>query len=190
MSGAANMQFDLSSLHKLRNGYASPILRFFRWNTPTVSYGKHQSLEAIRSRVPAGWDTVQRPTGGGIVLHDQDLCFSLCWTIGQPPLPARLKDHYAWIHGIVLKALVSEPDTRLATCNDCTAKPTSFALRDCFTEPVGYDVLASGHKIVGGALCRQQNTFLYQGSIQSSNDPELESRLRDIFMNVLTPGMA
>jgi lipoate-protein ligase A len=175
LTGAENMLYDLNSLHKVQDPTGSPIVRFFRWIRPTVSYGKHQSLEKFRSLIPEGWDTVQRPTGGGIVFHDQDLCLSLCWRSGQAPLPEQLKDHYAWIHGIIAEALRPLGETRLADCRDCTA-PTAFESRDCFTQPVAYDVLTDQKKIVGGALCRQRNALLYQGSIQAF-DSNFESRL-------------
>jgi lipoate-protein ligase A len=180
MSGAANMAYDLEMLRKVQYGGHPPILRFFRWSWPTVSYGKHQRLEHIGSHVPPGWDTAQRPTGGGLVFHEHDLCLSLCWRAGQPPLPARLKDHYAWIHNVLLDALQPGAETRLATCRDC-AVSAPFAVRDCFSEPVAFDVLQNDRKIAGGALCRQKDAFLYQGSLQNIADPDLEPRLAAAF---------
>src|SRR4051794_8387098 len=102
LSGAENMAYDLATLRKVQEGQ-SPTLRFFRFRQPTLSYGRHQSLETTKPLAPSGWDVVQRPTGGGIVLHGDDLCLSLCWRVGQRPLPLHLKDHYAWIHSVILQ---------------------------------------------------------------------------------------
>jgi hypothetical protein len=126
-------------------------------------------------------------------------------------LPASLKDLYGWIHTVILSALPAGRQVRLATCQDCppadakamagkpaeaarqgdVAKavkpPTSLATRMCFSEPVTLDVLAGDHKIVGGALCRRNNVFLYQGSIQGCDDLLLESRLTDAFLRALLP---
>jgi lipoate-protein ligase A len=178
MSGAENMAHDVHTLNQIQSEGISPVLRFFRWIRPTVSYGRHQSFDKIQSLVPLGWDTVQRPTGGGFVFHNNDLCFSLCWREGQAPLPPRIKDVYAWIHTLVVEALQPLVSTRLANCRDCAPEPPPFATRQCFTEPVAFDVLHQGQKVVGGALCRQKNVFLYQGSIQGIPASNLEQLLK------------
>jgi lipoate-protein ligase A len=184
MSGEENMAYDRQTLLKVQDPAQPAVLRFFRWSRPAVSYGRHQSLEAIQALVPSGWDAVQRPTGGGLVFHKEGLCLSLCWRAGQPPLPERLKDHYAWIHGVIATALNTDISPRLANCRDCVA-PSEFSTRDCFTQPVAFDILAQDKKIVGGALCRQKNAFLYQGAIQAALDPSLESHLRTAFERAL-----
>jgi lipoate-protein ligase A len=181
MSGEDNMAFDRKTLGELQQPQAAPVFRLFRWKRPTLSYGRHQDIATIRSKIPPGWDVVQRPTGGGIVLHRADLCFSLCWRLGQRPVPARLKDTYSWIHGVAALALSAESGVRLADCRDCSNAPVPFATRDCFTQPVAFDVLQNGQKVIGGALCRQKNVFLYQGSIQQIADPWLENRLKAAF---------
>jgi lipoate-protein ligase A len=184
MSGAANMAYDRQTLETLQNPDHSPVLRFFRWDKPAATCGKHQNLSDISTKIPAGYEAVQRPTGGGIVLHGDDLCVSLCWRAGQPPLPTRLKDHYAWIHNVLVQALIPTGDARLANCREC-ATVSPFAIRDCFNEPVVFDVLRNGRKIAGGALCRQKDVFLYQGSIQGA-DPDLEARLKTVFLHAFS----
>ena len=181
MSGADNMAYDLNTLRMIQNENHPPVLRFFHWSRPAVSYGKHQSLDEICSLIPSGWDTVQRPTGGGLVFHGKDLCLSLCWSNGQPPLPTRLKDHYAWIHNVIMEALRPFAETRLANGRDCSTPSSPFAARDCFTKPVAFDVLRGRQKIVGGALCRHKDTLLYQGSIQYPAQEELERQLGQAF---------
>jgi lipoate-protein ligase A len=192
MSGAENMAYDLNTLRLMQTEDHSPLLRFYRWDKPTVSYGKHQSLAIIQALIPPGWEAVQRPTGGGLVYHGDDLCLSLCWRSGQPPLPERLKDYYAWIHTVILDALkpltnlpTGQAGTRLANCRDGASPESAFATRNCFYEPVAYDVLLDRQKIVGGALCRHKDAFLYQGSIQSISSPLLETHLYETFSKVL-----
>ncbi len=184
MTGAENMDYDRETLKKLQEGDHPAVLRFFRWEHPVVSYGRHQRLESIRHLIPATWETVQRPTGGGMVLHDRDLCVSLCWRAGQAPLPARVKDVYRWIHTQMLQALPTVSHARLASCRDCST-PSDFAVRSCFSEPVIYDILSDQQKIVGGALCREKEVFLYQGSIQDFGDAALENRLIANFQKLL-----
>jgi lipoate-protein ligase A len=190
MPGADNMAYDLATLHKMQQPDTSPVLRFFSWDRPEATFGKHQSAEALSARIPAELNAVRRPTGGGLVIHGQDLCLSLCWRAGQAPLPARMKDHYAWIHGVIWEAILPLTDAQLATCRDC-AVPAPFPIRECFTEPVAYDIIRGRQKITGGALCRIKNAFLYQGSIQgfTENNPalreDLQSRLHSHFHRYL-----
>jgi lipoate-protein ligase A len=184
--GESNMRFDRDTLAAVESAGHPPVLRFFRWKKPGASYGKHQRLDHLRGWIPDGMDAVQRPTGGGLVIHGSDLCFSLCWRSGQDPLPVHVKDHYAWIHGIAAKALQTLTDARLAACSDCSVRPP-LSLSRCFQEPVGYDVLANGQKIVGGALCRQHQAFLYQGSVQGFPPEACEPLLHNAFRRVLNP---
>jgi lipoate-protein ligase A len=186
-SGAENMAYDLQTLNRLASEGGDPILRFFRWNAPGASYGKHQSPEALSSQIPIGYPSVRRPTGGGLVLHGEDLCLSLCWRSGQPPIPPRVRDQYPWIHRIILETLSAVTPAKagaqsivLAECRDCSL-PAAFDTRSCFREPVVYDLLLDGQKIAGGALCRQRDVFLYQGSIQNIPTAGLELSLRSAF---------
>jgi lipoate-protein ligase A len=198
MSGVENMAFDVETLQKMQGIDTSPVLRFFSWSRPGATYGKHQSPESLATLIPSDLETAQRPTGGGLVVHGQDLCLSLCWREGQAPMPARLKDHYAWIHGIVWEAILPFTDAQLANCRDCAVPAAPVPMRECFTEPVAYDILRGRQKIVGGALCRKKNSFLYQGSIQGviGTDTalrlDLEHRLQSHFQRYLhtTPLLA
>jgi lipoyl(octanoyl) transferase len=158
------MRYDLALLRNVEQGTEPPTLRFFRFQEPTVTYGRLQKRKDIAPLAPAGWPVVQRPTGGGVVFHEEDQCLSLCWPRGQAPLPARPQDQYRWIHGAIREAL--GPELRMAACCDALPAEESFAIRACFKNPVGYDLMKGDQKIVGGALCCQKKAILYQGSIQ------------------------
>lgn len=175
------MAYDLETLRRAQEENGPPVLRFFRWNQPTVSYGRHQRFIDIHSFVPAGWEVVQRPTGGGLVYHKDDLCVSLCWRQGQPPFPTRLRDVYAWIHSLLLEAIQPFTKARLATCKDCKKDQVPFATQQCFNQPVAYDILKGVQKVVGGALCRQKGALLYQGSIQNIPRTDIASSIVNAF---------
>jgi len=180
MSGEANMRFDRDTLTAVEQG-AEPTLRFFRFSEPTVTYGRLQTTEGIRSLVPDGWPVVQRPTGGGIVFHENDLCLSLCWPKGLTGIPTRPSDQYRWVHERILKALRSTVNLRMSGCCDTPMSPSPFAKRQCFTEPVGYDLMEGADKRVGGALLHHRTAVLYQGSIQFPSDDTLIDRLSAAF---------
>jgi lipoate-protein ligase A len=187
LSGEDNMRYDAELLKGVEEGSLPPTLRFFRFKEPTVSYGRLQKLKDIAPLVLSNWASVQRPTGGGVVFHDGDLCFSLCWHEGQGPLPARPQDQYLWIHTAILEALRNEAPLRMAACRDATPSREPFAIRTCFQNPVGYDLLLNHEKIVGGALRCARRATLYQGSLQMKNSAQQEARLRAAFETRLNP---
>jgi len=113
------------------------------------------------------------------------LCVSLCWQLGDAPLPAHLKEYYPWVHGVILEALAPLSDLAMARCHDCRTTETPFHARQCFAEPVVYDLLAKGKKVVGGALCRRAGAFLYQGSIQGYPIDAIEPLLQAAFQKRL-----
>ena len=181
LSGPENMRLDADVLAGVEEGRLPPTLRFFRFNAPTVSFGRLQKLSDVSPLAPFGWDCVQRPTGGGIVFHEGDLCLSLSWAGSLSPLPNRPQDQYRWIHGIILEALAEDRSLRMAACCDQAAPKEAFPQRTCFNNPVGYDLLQEQQKIVGGALRCTRRATLYQGSIQMKLTPEQERRLFHAF---------
>ncbi len=65
------------------SGLAS--LRFYQWNQPTLSLGYFQSYED-RGRHAASQEctVVRRQTGGGAILHDRELTYSLILPATHP----------------------------------------------------------------------------------------------------------
>ncbi len=186
LSGQENMDFDRETLRQVELGQAPPTLRFFLFKEPTATFGRLQKQSSFALKVPAGIPLVQRPTGGGLVLHGQDLCLSLCWTNGQAPIPTAIREQYQWIHTVIQQALQNMLPLDMATCRDCAAPEQAFDVRECFTQPVGYDLLQNKIKIVGGALYHTRSATLYQGSIQHAKPaaliPLLEKAFRIAFV--------
>lgn len=157
------MQRDRILFDKIKNEFQKPILRFYQWERPALSYGRTQGLDAATRTLYQNkkWDVVQRPTGGGIVLHKNDLCFSILWRKGCNVLPWKITDSYRMIHewmqsSLSMLGISSSPATH------SNVLPGGW----CFENPICYDLLAEGKKIVGGAQWRDGNTALHQGSIQ------------------------
>jgi lipoate-protein ligase A len=178
------MRYDVDLLKAVEEGNVPPTVRFFRFKEPTVSFGRLQKLKDIAPLVPPGWASVQRPTGGGIVFHKIDLCLSLSWRRETVPLPSNLHDVYRWIHTVIREALGDH--LRMASCADGCNKKAPFATRECFMNPVSYDLLNGKQKVVGGALHCRRNAFLYQGAIQNAPTRNFEESLRVAFERALT----
>ncbi len=179
------MLYDSALLRGVEEGTVPPTLRFFRFKEPTVSFGRLQKWKDIAPHIPQGWPSVQRPTGGGIVYHNQDQCFSLIWPERHLPIPAKLKEVYLWIHTVVQNALEPWLKLDLATCADCRSPELPYAQRQCFESPTMFDLLQENKKIVGGAIARKKIGFLYQGTICCDLKRQPLEALKDAFRRKL-----
>ncbi len=158
------MEKDRELFQKVREAQEKPFLRFYQWKTPTLSYGRTQGIDANTQieYEAKGWEIVRRPSGGGKVLHQGDLCYTLVWRKEDDALPWEVSESYCAIHRwvkISLERLGFSMEQRLQ-------KNSSDKNSWCFQNPIQYDILSQGEKIIGGAQWREGNTALHQGSIQ------------------------
>lgn len=159
-------------------------LRFFRWAPgPAATYGYAQFYGEVSRALPAPFfeNAARRPTGGGIVLHTDDLTFSLIFQY-----PGRPAEIYQKLHRCILETLSRQDQTlSLSGVVPKEAYRPSHAHQAsaCFQNPVENDLLtANGEKILGGALRRFGTTVLYQGSLQlpcARTDPHCKKAVID-----------
>src|SRR5688572_13446267 len=140
------------------------FLRLYRWNPPTLSFGRNEPVAALYDEAAIarrGIAVVRRPTGGRAVWHDQEVTYAVA-----APIAAfgSLRTAYCVIHTRLAEALrglgvdpVLAPDRPPIRPS---AHPTS-----CFAAPAGGEVLAGGRKLVGSAQVRRRDAFLQHGSI-------------------------
>ncbi len=148
--GKANLSTDALLLDQKA---PFPILRFYSWASPCISYGYFQSPPPESNRLPAH----RRVTGGGTVFHDRDLVYSLIYPRGGV-LPWSLKQSYLEIHHLLQKAL-----GRLAILTGMNTDQRPGRL--CFQSPVLGDLLYKGRKVAGAAQRRKGNHLLHEGSV-------------------------
>ena len=164
---------------KIFRSFSAPVLRFYRWAHPAVSFGRTRGIdsEIERAALEKGWMVVGRPTGGGIVEHADDLCFSLFWSKSDPVLPWNVADSYAAIHKRIAQGLKK---LGLSTARVVKKESeTGF----CFQTAVCHDLMMDGRKIVGGAQWRKKNKALHQGSIQAPLPGNAVSVLEKCLLN-------
>jgi lipoate-protein ligase A len=166
--GAWNMAVDEALLESaaLTNVLT---LRFYRWSQPTLSLGYFQRYEDRRLH-PASMECpcVRRSSGGGAILHDQELTYSLA----VPPshaLARRPQQLYELMHATLIEALLEQGVTPVAL----VARPASVANEPflCFQRRATGDVLWGPHKIAGSAQRRWRGAVLQHGSILLSASP-------------------
>jgi lipoate-protein ligase A len=146
-------------------GAATPILRFYRWQRPSLSFG-YFGLYAEAARQSEQREIVRRWTGGGIVPHGDDLTYSLIIPKAHPLLAKSSLEIYAAVHEAIRRALESN-NIEAALVNQATPKISDH----CFANAVRADVMSAGRKIAGAAHRRSRAGLLHQGSIQRHDLP-------------------
>jgi len=170
------MQIDVELL-KNASKTNSVVLRFYEWDRASVSIGFIQK----KSIVPNGdkYTIVNRPTGGGVVFHDNDFTYSVIVPSNHFIAALDRVESYHAIHRAILRAFAELGlDGYLATGD---FPKSDRATMQCFITPTKYDLLCRDgdgvlRKFAGSAQRRTRNGLLHQGSIvmkSSNNDREL-----------------
>jgi lipoate-protein ligase A len=189
--GAWNMAVDEALLlDAVDNGNST--FRFYEWNEPTLSLGYFQPY-ADRNQHAASRNcaAVRRQSGGGAILHDRELTYSLVLPPGHPlgRNTAQLYDavHKAFIAAINRCESHGGPGSNLR-CRGCQAE--SNAADEpflCFQRKSPGDVILvspditiaarePSRKVLGSAQRRHRGAILQHGSLllqTSSSAPEL-----------------
>ena len=173
VSAAMNMAIDEALLEHC----ACPALRFYGWRGPSLSFGYFGKFADI-ARETKDREFVRRWTGGGSVLHGQDLTYSLVTPVSDPASGEGPRAIYAALHRAIREALREDgQETELATAAGPKIPDA------CFANPVRDDLIFRGRKIAGAAQRRTRGGFLHQGSIQL---PDLSKAFRDRFASALS----
>jgi lipoyl(octanoyl) transferase len=186
-SAAMNMAIDEALLEYATN----PIIRFYRWQSPALSFGYFGRFAEVAS-YQGERDLVRRWTGGGIVFHGDDLTYSIV----IPAIDAAFTESSMSIYEMIHRALVSAlsetgqcavvagvDDLSPSGVTMATRTGTSNAGYSCFANPVRADVMIDGRKVAGAAQRRARRGLLQQGSIQSV---DLENGLAQRFIQALS----
>jgi len=162
LSGAWNMAVDEALLDDAAaSGRA--YWRFYQWQEPTLSLGYFQPYddEARRYR-QRGLPMVRRLTGGGAILHDRELTYSVI-VPREHPLARSRDELYGVVHRSVASILEQwklEPQLFVAG----EPRPASEPFL-CFERRAPGDVVAGRCKVTGSAQRRRRGAVLQHGSI-------------------------
>jgi len=142
--------------------------RFYAWSEPTLSLGYFQDYKDRWAHDASGrCPVVRRLTGGGAILHDAELTYSVVLP-SDHPLAAHRDRLYQTVHGCLIEAL-ARLGVRAETCGG-TARAGREPLL-CFQRRSPGDVLLGGVKIAGSAQRRREGAVLQHGSLLLARSP-------------------
>jgi lipoate-protein ligase A len=170
-NGSWNMAVDEALLESVGRDVAPPTLRLFAWEPPCLSLGYAQSIHVVdegRLR-PNGWDLVRRSTGGGAILHTDELTYSVIGPANEPRLSGDIITSYQRLSTAILLALKNlglpaESQPLMKSSQDTPPDPV------CFEIPSHYEITVNGKKLVGSAQARKKNAVLQHGTLPIHGD--------------------
>lgn len=156
-SAAFNMALDEVLTERISAGLSKPSLRFYGWQPAAVSIGYFQSMEAevdLQKCKEMNVDVVRRQTGGGAVLHDQEVTYSIHIPLELNLVPQKILDSYERICNGIIRGLAN--------------LDYGLGLEAKFV-PLN-DIIVGGQKISGNAQTRKRGVLLQHGTILKGVD--------------------
>ncbi len=170
-SGLMNMAIDDAML-AFAEKHQVVVLRVYQWAEPTLSLGYFQTLEEREQHEQSrNIALVRRATGGGAIVHDHDLTYSLAIPQRANHVGAAPKTYAAvhvamveWLNELGLPAARWQPTYNIAepSVQHKEVASTNFL---CFQRRSDGDVVVGGHKVMGSAQRRAQGALLQHGSL-------------------------
>ena len=170
-SGRWNMAVDEVLLQSAIDGIAT--LRWYQWWEPTVSLGYFQREEDVLRDVRLKMlPRVRRLSGGGTLVHDHELTYSLALP-GSQRVIERPVELYRLVHSSFVDVF-RRRGVEL-TQRGFTVKRSAEPVL-CFAREDEHDLILKGHKVLGSAQRRRRGAILQHGGLllrASSITPEL-----------------
>ena len=150
-------------------------LRFYQWSPATLSLGYFQHYEARATHAASlECPIVRRASGGGAILHDRELTYSLV-----VPVSCRFSSAAGELYTLMhrtLVAVLAKQGVEASLHVDPPGERSPAHQFLCFERRTAGDVVSAGYKIAGSAQRRHQGAVLQHGSVllgQSPFAPEL-----------------
>lgn len=169
-SGAANMALDQAIAMACAAGESPPTLRFYRWQPPAVSLGRHQPITDLdRAAVAAqGYDIVRRTTGGRAILHIDELTYAVAAVATEPRVAGGVMDAYLRLSNALVAGLHNMGVAADKAGAEVRVGPDVSAA--CFEVPSAYEITVQGRKLMGSAQSRRAKYVLQHGSLPLYGD--------------------
>ncbi len=184
--GDWNMAVDEMLLESAAES-GTATLRLYEWSEPTLSLGYFQSVVDRRRHPPSlAVPLVRRASGGGAILHDRELTYSISLP-NEHPLAADPETLYRTLHRSLIE-LLAEFGV-VAELNPRSLVGLGGEPFLCFQRRSVGDLVIGEHKVCGSAQRRAKRAMLQHGSLllaRSAAAPELPGlcEIADLRTNV------
>ncbi|MDA1230886.1 MAG: lipoate--protein ligase [Planctomycetota bacterium] len=171
-SGVFNMSMD-AALLQLAAGREHSVVRIYEWAEPTVTLGYFQGAGQSEESPFPSLPVVRRLSGGGAILHDHEITYSLVLPASHPSKqnPSVI---YETVHRAIIR-LLFECGVKCLLRSEFGAMNTMPSHAEagstaepflCFLRQNPNDIVhQSGTKVVGSAQRRRKGVTLQHGSI-------------------------
>ncbi len=166
MPGDLNMAIDIVMGYEAFE-CGEPLLRFYSWERPTLSFGRHQ-----KPICPTGYDCVIRPTGGRAVLHWDEITYSVVFPKGWGEFSLSVLKLYRKIAEIFHSAFKN-----LGIPAEISPGFGNLRNPNCFSSSARYELTIFGRKFMGSAQMRTREFVLQHGSILLRYDGRLFEKI-------------
>lgn len=167
LSSAENMAIDEAIFYCVQDGRSLPTIRFYDWEPSTVSCGYNQEIAKevdLLALKKNGFGFVRRPTGGRLVLHDNEVTYAVI-----SPAVGRLSGNVTESYSVISKALAKGLELMGINVDfergNLSSEHQRQASNPCFTSSSRYELSYQRKKIVGSAQVRRNKCLLQHGSI-------------------------
>src|SRR6185436_19593961 len=137
------------ALIELASRTGRPVLRTYGWTAPAATFGYFQRFADVSALTPLR-PLIRRPTGGGLVPHDNDWTYS----VAIPPVDAwfdlKAVESYRRIHQWLQASF-----QKLNVATPLSPARIEGGPGQCFVGAETFDLLHRGTKIAGAAQRRR-----------------------------------
>lgn len=171
--GSWNMAVDEFLLQSLASDTSQTVLRFYAWKRPTVSVGYSQKageIVDVEFCTSNGIDIVRRITGGKLVLHYNEVTYSLV-SADSEIFPPTVADSYKQVSEALMVGL-----REMGLNPNLAEMPPGEYARDhqlCFSYPSRNEIEIEGKKIIGSAQKRIGPKFIQHGLLPLKDNEKL-----------------
>ncbi len=162
-----NMAID-EAVFLMREKLGLPAtLRFYAWKPAAVSMGYFQKIEdpSLEEYKRQKLTIVRRFTGGGAILHRNEITYSLACSTNEFPTFRDITKNQQLVHEAIILGLQNLGINAELERKETKGPDPYF----CFVIPSKYDVVEEGRKIGGSAQRRRNRAFFQHGSILMDN---------------------
>jgi lipoate-protein ligase A len=160
-SGPENMAMDEALLTDSAET-GRPVLRVYRWDRPTLSFGYFLTeAEALAARLP-GESMIRRWTGGGLVHHEAAVTWTLVVPVTAAFYQTRPVESYLRLHEALARCLGVAGIAGIRVVPPTQSAPTGGL---CAQAPAPGDLRLGGRKVAGAGQRRTRQGLLHQGVV-------------------------